>query len=199
VFILIGIWALLSLLYVNTLYAKSFPPIPGNVVAESGNKVELPDSVTTTSDSNSNSRPTSSKSHSGPNLPEVTSVGYESFGSQFPLSVLRPIYLPPLRVRQGKEDDFKPTSSYPAVRHIPLAERKRILVTGGAGFVGSHLVDRLMLMGHEVIVLDNFFTGSRRNVQHWIGHPNFELIRHDVVDPVRLSFSLSLFISFCPY
>ena len=58
-----------------------------------------------------------------------------------------------------------------------------MVVTGGAGFVGSHLVDRLMLLGHEVTVLDNFFTGSRTTVSHWIGHPNFEMVRHDVVEP----------------
>ena len=63
----------------------------------------------------------------------------------------------------------------------------QILITGGAGFVGSHLVDRLMLMGHEVTVIDNFFTGSRRNIEHWLGHPNFELIRHDVVGIVIAS------------
>ncbi len=58
------------------------------------------------------------------------------------------------------------------------------MVTGGAGFVGSHLVDRLMIQGHHVIVVDNFFTGSKRNVEHWIGHPNFELLNHDVVIPL---------------
>ncbi|BAY51833.1 dTDP-glucose 4,6-dehydratase [Thermostichus vulcanus NIES-2134] len=62
----------------------------------------------------------------------------------------------------------------------------RILVTGGAGFIGSHLVDRLMEAGHEVICLDNYFTGTKRNILRWIGHPNFELIRHDVTDPIRL-------------
>ena len=51
-------------------------------------------------------------------------------------------------------------------------------------FVGSHLVDRLMLEGHEVIVADNFFTGRKRNIEHWIGHENFELINHDVVHPL---------------
>lgn len=56
------------------------------------------------------------------------------------------------------------------------------LFLGGAGFVGSHLVDRLMLEGHEVIVLDNFFTGRKRNVEHWVGHQNFELVHHDVVN-----------------
>jgi UDP-glucuronate decarboxylase len=52
--------------------------------------------------------------------------------------------------------------------------RKKILVTGGAGFVGSHLVDKLMMEGHEVTVLDNFFTGQKKNVAHWFHHPNFK-------------------------
>jgi len=59
-------------------------------------------------------------------------------------------------------------------------------VTGGAGFVGSHLVDRLMERGDEVICLDNYFTGRKDNIRHWIGHPNFELIRHDVTEPIKL-------------
>ena len=59
----------------------------------------------------------------------------------------------------------------------------RNLITGGAGFVGSHLVDRLMLSGEEVICLDNYFTGQKCNISQWIGHPNFELIRHDVTEP----------------
>ncbi len=62
----------------------------------------------------------------------------------------------------------------------------RILVTGGAGFIGSHLIDRLMTEGHEVICLDNFYTGHRRNLLHWLDHPYFELIRHDVTEPIRL-------------
>jgi UDP-glucuronate decarboxylase len=62
----------------------------------------------------------------------------------------------------------------------------RILVTGGAGFIGSHLIDRLMEQGHEVICLDNFYTGAKRNLLHWIDHPRFELIRHDVVDPIKV-------------
>jgi UDP-glucuronate decarboxylase len=62
----------------------------------------------------------------------------------------------------------------------------RILVTGGAGFIGSHLIDRLMKQGHDVICLDNFFTGHKRNIRHWLDHPYFELIRHDITEPIRL-------------
>ncbi len=62
----------------------------------------------------------------------------------------------------------------------------RILVTGGAGFIGSHLIDRLMNQGHEVICLDNFFTGHKRNILHWMDNPYFELIRHDITEPIRL-------------
>jgi UDP-glucuronate decarboxylase len=53
-------------------------------------------------------------------------------------------------------------------------------------FIGSHLIDRLMEQGHEVICLDNFYTGAKRNLLHWIDHPRFELIRHDVVDPIKM-------------
>ncbi|WKY07614.1 hypothetical protein Q1695_007238 [Nippostrongylus brasiliensis] len=75
------------------------------------------------------------------------------------------------------------SKTFPDVRFRNEEKRKRILVTGGAGFVGSHLVDRLMMDGHEVIALDNYFTGRKRNVERWIGHPNFELVHHDVVNP----------------
>ena len=62
----------------------------------------------------------------------------------------------------------------------------RILVTGGAGFIGSHLIDRLMNQGHEVLCLDNFYTGHKRNIIKWINNPYFELIRHDITEPIRL-------------
>jgi UDP-glucuronate decarboxylase len=62
----------------------------------------------------------------------------------------------------------------------------RILVTGGAGFIGSHLIDRLLKEQHEVICLDNFYTGTKRNVRNWLDLPNFELIRHDITEPIRL-------------
>lgn len=61
--------------------------------------------------------------------------------------------------------------------------KKRSLVTGGAGFVGSHLCEKLLKNGHEVICLDNVFTGSKRNVMHLISNPDFELVRHDVTNP----------------
>ena len=61
---------------------------------------------------------------------------------------------------------------------------KKILVTGGAGFLGSHLCDRLIDAGHDVLCVDNFFTGSKRNVAHLVNHPRFELMRHDVTFPL---------------
>ena len=64
--------------------------------------------------------------------------------------------------------------------------QKRILVTGGAGFLGSHLCDRLVAQGFDVICLDNFFTGSKKNIYHLLDKPNFELIRHDVTFPIYL-------------
>jgi UDP-glucuronate decarboxylase len=60
----------------------------------------------------------------------------------------------------------------------------RILVTGGAGFIGSHLCDRLLGEGHDVICLDNFFTGRRENIEHLLDHPHFEVLRHDVCEPL---------------
>lgn len=64
--------------------------------------------------------------------------------------------------------------------------QKRILVTGGAGFLGSHLCDRLVSEGNDVLCLDNFYTGSKQNIRHLLGKPNFELIRHDLVHPIFL-------------
>ncbi len=63
---------------------------------------------------------------------------------------------------------------------------KKILVTGGAGFLGSHLCEKLLDSGDEVICVDNFFTGQRRNVVHLLPDPRFEIIRHDVVHPLHL-------------
>src|SRR5438046_8550601 len=57
---------------------------------------------------------------------------------------------------------------------------QRVLVTGGAGFLGSHLIDALLQRGHEVVCVDNMFTGTKRNIEHLRGHRNFEFVRHDV-------------------
>ncbi|KAL5476256.1 hypothetical protein EMCRGX_G026178 [Ephydatia muelleri] len=76
--------------------------------------------------------------------------------------------------------------AYPKIKLLAQSEKKRILVTGGAGFVGSHLVDRLMVDGHEVTVIDNFFTGRKSNLEQWIGHENFELRIHDIVTPMMI-------------
>jgi len=67
-----------------------------------------------------------------------------------------------------------------------IHDQKRVLITGGAGFLGSHLCDRLTEDGHDVLCLDNFFTGTKSNISHLIGRPNFELIRHDLVHPIFL-------------
>ncbi|XP_014271499.1 UDP-glucuronic acid decarboxylase 1 [Halyomorpha halys] len=95
----------------------------------------------------------------------------------------RRIYLLEQKVKSLEAKLPKP---YPHVKFLSYRAKKRILVTGGAGFVGSHLVDRLLIQGHEVIVVDNFFTGSKRNVDHWVGHENFEIIHQDIVNPLYI-------------
>lgn len=94
-----------------------------------------------------------------------------------PLGILRDLYL---RRDARAAMQFMASTTRPSVR--PL----HVLVTGGAGFVGSHLVDRLMLLGHHVTVMDNFYTGRRENVAHWQGHPRFRLWEHDVQQPLEL-------------
>jgi len=84
------------------------------------------------------------------------------------------------------ESRMSQISSFPEIKFRSYKDRKRILITGGAGFVGSHLVDALMLDGHEVFVVDNYFTGRKRNIEQWLGHENFEMIHHDVVNPLLL-------------
>jgi len=103
---------------------------------------------------------------------------------EIPLSQLQKLYLPEVEGSFVLDENEGLPKRYPEVRLLDRKDKRRILITGGAGFVGSHLVDRLMLMGHEVIVIDNFFTGKKENVAHWIGHPHFELIRHDVVEEI---------------
>ncbi|KAI4340248.1 hypothetical protein MLD38_025107 [Melastoma candidum] len=96
-----------------------------------------------------------------------------------------------LSVPELQPSRFLPTTIMPdggrgGSGKVPLGLKRkgrRVLVTGGAGFVGSHLVDRLIARGDSVIVVDNFFTGSKENVVHHFGNPRFELIRHDVACP----------------
>ena len=64
--------------------------------------------------------------------------------------------------------------------------KQTILVTGGGGFIGSHLCELLLSRGNDVICLDNFFTGSKNNIRHLLANPSFELIRHDVTIPIEL-------------
>ena len=75
--------------------------------------------------------------------------------------------------------------------------RKRILVTGGAGFLGSHLIDRLIAQGHEIVCADNLFTGTKRNIEHLHAHPRFEFLRHDVCIPLKLEVD-EIFNLACP-
>ncbi|PVF96316.1 NAD(P)-binding protein [Serendipita vermifera] len=140
----------------------------------------------------------------------LTSVGFDRFGFDSTIDVesLRALYLRPHYRVDGQDEtesnqqaflgpqstynsisktiSYTTLTSFPGVKLLPPTQKKRILVTGGAGFVGSHLVDRLMLLGHDVTVLDNFFTGSKTTVSHWVGHPNFELVRHDVIEPFMI-------------
>ena len=67
-----------------------------------------------------------------------------------------------------------------------MPERKTILVTGGAGFLGAHLCERLLALGHDVLCLDNFFTGSKENIRHLLRHDHFEAVRHDIVEPLTI-------------
>jgi UDP-glucuronate decarboxylase len=74
---------------------------------------------------------------------------------------------------------------------------KKVLVTGGAGFLGSHLCDRLIEQGHDVLCVDNFFTGTKRNIEHLLDHPRFELMRHDVTFPLYVEVD-EIFNLACP-
>lgn len=85
------------------------------------------------------------------------------------------------RWRKNKEFHFRPVIG---IFVQTFCNMKRILVTGGAGFIGSHLCEKLLESGNEVICLDNYFTGSKMNIVHLLGNPYFELIRHDVTMPV---------------
>ena len=79
-----------------------------------------------------------------------------------------------------------PNSRGPGGKDVPRIydSRKRVLVTGGAGFLGSHLMDRLLEQGHDVLCVDNLFTGLKRNIEHLHDNPHFEFMRHDVTFPL---------------
>uniref|UniRef100_A0AAZ3RZU0 NAD-dependent epimerase/dehydratase domain-containing protein n=2 Tax=Oncorhynchus tshawytscha TaxID=74940 RepID=A0AAZ3RZU0_ONCTS len=87
---------------------------------------------------------------------------------------------PPIWAVWGTYTNMGFSQKYPPVKILSEKDWKRILITGGACFVGSQLTDKLMMDGHDVTAVDNFFTGRKRNMEHWIGHENFELINHDV-------------------
>lgn len=119
----------------------------------------------------SGTTPSNSRSH-------IMSTTRESLGRRYQ----DPIYEKQMIDRHS----FEQTNS---VGRVPVAvgrKRNRVVVTGGAGFVGSHLVDKLIVRGDDVIVIDNFFTGRKENVVHLLRNPRFELIRHDVVEPILL-------------
>lgn len=78
-----------------------------------------------------------------------------------------------------------------------VMQQQQVMVTGGAGFLGSHICDRLINDGHSVLCVDNFYTGSRRNIRHLVGHPDFELMRHDVTFPLYVEVD-RIFNMACP-
>ncbi|CAN1805714.1 UDP-glucuronic acid decarboxylase 1 [Linum perenne] len=103
------------------------------------------------------------------------------------ISHIGPSETHPASNRGGSSGIFQRRSSVSGRVPADLGRRRlRIVVTGGAGFVGSHLVDKLIARGDEVIVIDNFFTGRKDNLVHLYGNSRFELIRHDVVEPILL-------------
>ena len=80
---------------------------------------------------------------------------------------------------------------------MAIATAKRVLVTGGAGFLGSHLCERLLGQGHEVLCVDNFFSSNRHNIAHLLGNPRFELMRHDITFPLYVEVD-EIFNLACP-
>lgn len=117
-------------------------------------------------------------------LPSMKAADPESVAKGEPVAPMEQ-KLQELEARIAKLEKNAP-KTFPLVKQLDYREKKRILVAGGAGFVGSHLVDYLMQQGHQVTVVDNFFTGSKRNIEHWLGHQNFELIHHDIVSPLYI-------------
>eukprot|EP01061_Rhynchopus_euleeides_P033542 TRINITY_DN562_c0_g2_i1.p1 TRINITY_DN562_c0_g2~~TRINITY_DN562_c0_g2_i1.p1 ORF type:complete len:438 (+),score=172.89 TRINITY_DN562_c0_g2_i1:98-1315(+) len=123
----------------------------------------------------------------------TTGVCYSIWGSPTTAHEMSPVQkqvqherlVSELNALRSDVKEMKPRpQDFPATKTLSSSSRKRILVTGGAGFVGSNLVDKLMREGNHVIVMDNFFTGRMENIIHWVGHPNFALVEHDVTDKI---------------
>ncbi|GFZ11053.1 UDP-glucuronic acid decarboxylase 1 [Actinidia rufa] len=114
--------------------------------------------------------------------PSLTRINPSEPNPAIPRSITFPI-------RESQTKSNWGSKNQGSIGRVPVGvgrRRLRIVVTGGAGFVGSHLVDKLLARGDDVIVIDNFFTGRKENVMHHFGDPRFELIRHDVVEPILL-------------
>ncbi|KAH7512988.1 hypothetical protein FEM48_Zijuj12G0148700 [Ziziphus jujuba var. spinosa] len=117
--------------------------------------------------------------------PTLSHLGPSESNSAIPRHVTTGVTTTHDQIASYSKSNFGPGKT----GRIPVGignRRLRIVVTGGAGFVGSHLVDKLIARGNDVIVIDNFFTGRKDNVVHHFGNPRFELIRHDVVEPILL-------------
>ena len=103
----------------------------------------------------------------------------------------------PLSIWESASGLFRTGGSDWFYMDVMMFKQKRILVTGGSGFLGSHLCERLLQQGHDVICVDNFFTGSKNNILHLLDNPHFELIRHDVTFPLYLEVD-EIFNLACP-
>jgi len=144
--------------------------IPGGRKLDSGRSVTIPRGIV-------NTKPKGKTSLQEPLLPVTETRQNDEAWKRF------------LVDQQLLSSQSVPTRTTPQIMFTPVlpdSRRKKIMVTGGAGFVGSHLVDKLMQEGHEVLVVDNFFTGQKKNIEHWHHHPNFSLFIHDVTEPIML-------------
>lgn len=122
---------------------------------------------------------------------------FSPFAKEFNKPFLKDLIIQSANVQLSQSVIIERKKEFPVVKILSPHQQMRILVTGGSGFVGSHLVDALMIAGHEVTVLDNFFTGREQNILHWEGHPNFNLIVHDIVEPIMLEVD-QIFHLACP-
>jgi hypothetical protein len=176
--ILMG-YILLPLLMIEMQMDQIMDKLPQNANSDflmyTGRSTKKPDSTSTTTpaDNNYNKnpylRPVDSDSMMKPtrNLDVMSKEGVQGISD--------------IEKRIVEQHDFLSRQSVPTyttpyimkTAKLPDHQRMKILITGGAGFVGSHLVDKLMMEGQEVVVIDNFFTGQKKNIAHWLHHPNF--------------------------